>query len=86
MKAVEGLAKCVLPQTLGAETLADALSWALRCDRRAHRRLVRAILPSLDGAAQLTAYLSQWLGRGRMTNDPAGRDQMTKEFQMTNDE
>jgi predicted glycosyltransferase len=85
MLASRGLARCVLPLRLGAETLADALGWALRCDRRAHRRLVRAILPSLDGAARLTAYLSQWLGTGPMSNDPAARDQMTKEFQMTND-
>ncbi|HYT59400.1 MAG TPA: glycosyltransferase [Haliangiales bacterium] len=62
MLAERGLARCVHPNALNARSLADALEWALRCDRQAHTRLVRKIIPSFDGAARLTAYLSPWLG------------------------
>ncbi len=60
--AVRGLARWIHPRELNGERLADALEWALRCDRRAHARRVREVIPSFDGAARLTAYLSQWLG------------------------
>src|ERR1051325_3990870 len=36
--AARGLARCVLPQELNAETLSEALEWALRCDRPTHAR------------------------------------------------
>jgi predicted glycosyltransferase len=62
--AARGLAKCVLPQMLSADSLGEALAWALRCDRETHGRLVREIIPSFDGAARLIAYLSRWLGGG----------------------
>ena len=52
----------VHPKELNGHSLAEALEWALRCDRQSHARLVREIIPSFDGAAQLTAYLSRWLG------------------------
>jgi len=63
--AAHGLARWVHPKELTGENLAQALEWALGCDRKAHARLVREIIPSFDGAARLTAYLSQWLGRNR---------------------
>jgi len=34
----------------------------LSCDRAAHARRVREVIPSFDGAARLTAYLTRWLG------------------------
>ena len=60
--AAHGLARWVHPKELNGDRLADALEWALRCDRRAHQERVREIIPSFDGAARLTAYLSPWLG------------------------
>ena len=63
--ASRGVARCVLPQTLNAETLGDALEWALRCDRPSHARLVREVIPSFDGDVRLAAYLSQWLGAAK---------------------
>ena len=60
--AARGLARWVHPKQLNGDCLAEALEWALRCDQRAHRRRVREIIPSFDGAARLTAYLSRWLG------------------------
>src|SRR5205809_728360 len=60
--AARGLAWCIHPNDLSGPRLAEALEWALRCDRQAHARLVRQIIPSFDGAARLTAYLSRWLG------------------------
>src|SRR6266540_787959 len=60
--AARGLARWIHPRELNGERLADALEWALRCDRRAHARRVREVIPSFDGAVRLTAYLSQWLG------------------------
>jgi len=62
--AAHGLARWVHPKELNGETLADALDWALRSDRRAHAQKVRELIPSFDGAARLTAYLRQWLGEG----------------------
>lgn len=59
--AAHGLARWVHPNELTGESLADALEWALRCDRKAHARRVREVIPSFDGAVRLTAYLSQWL-------------------------
>ena len=62
--AARGLARCALPGALSAAAVDDALDWALRCDRQAYARRVREIIPSFDGAARLTAYLSRWLGGG----------------------
>ena len=60
--AAHGLARWVHPKELSGERLAEALEWALCCDRQAHAQRVRDIIPSFDGAARLTAYLSRWLG------------------------
>ena len=60
--AAHGLARWVHPRELDGQRLAEALEWALRCDPRAVARRVREVIPSFDGAAQLTAYLSRWLG------------------------
>jgi len=60
--AAHGLARWVHPRELNGERLAEALEWALCCDRQAHAQRVRDIIPSFDGAARLTAYLSPWLG------------------------
>ena len=60
--AAHGLARWVHPRELSGTTLARALEWALCCDRDAHARRVREILPPFDGVARLTDYLSQWLG------------------------
>jgi len=59
--AAHGLARCVHPSELSGESLAQALAWALGCDPHAHARRVREVIPSFDGAARLTDYLSQWL-------------------------
>jgi predicted glycosyltransferase len=60
--AAHGLARWVHPKELSGEKLAEALEWALTCDRQAHAQRVRDLIPSFDGAARLTAYLSRWLG------------------------
>jgi len=60
--AAHGLARWVHPKELSGERLAEALEWALCCDRQAHAQRVRDIIPSFDGAARLTSYLSRWLG------------------------
>ena len=60
--AAHGLARWIHPKELNGHSLAEALEWALRCDRQSHARRVREIIPSFDGAAHLTAYLSRWLG------------------------
>ena len=60
--AARGLARWVHPKELSGENLAAALEWALCCDRNAHARRVCEIIPSFDGAARLTDYLSRWLG------------------------
>lgn len=62
MLAEQGLAQWIHPEELDGERLAEALEWALRRDRRTHAELVRAVIPSFDGARRLTAYLSRWLG------------------------
>src|SRR5207247_5827093 len=62
--AARGLARWVHPRDLTGKVLAASLEWALRCDRKAHERLAREIIPSFDGAARLTTYVSQWLGVG----------------------
>jgi predicted glycosyltransferase len=59
--AAHGLARCVHPAAACEETLAAALEWALARDRREQARRVREVLPSFDGAARLTGYLSPWL-------------------------
>ena len=60
--AARGLVSCVHPRELAPDRLAEAIEWALGCDRVAHARRVREIIPSFDGAARLTAYLGRWLG------------------------
>jgi len=56
------LARWVHPKDLAGPQLVEALRWAVGCDRRAHAERVREVIPSLDGAAQLVAYLARWLG------------------------
>jgi len=60
--AARGLARCIHPNALNPERLAEALKWALCRDPQAHARRMHEIIPSFDGAARLTAYLSRWLG------------------------
>ena len=60
--AARGLVACVHPRELAPDRLAEAIEWALGCDRAAHARRVREVIPSFDGAARLTAYLARWLG------------------------
>src|SRR5439155_950797 len=48
--AARGLARWVHPKELTGERLAEAMEWALRCDRKAHARRVRETIPSFDGA------------------------------------
>ncbi len=62
--AARGLARWVHPNELTGESLAEALEWALNCDRKAHAQLVREVIPSFDGAVRLTNYLSRWLDAG----------------------
>jgi len=59
--AARGLARWVHPDALDPPVLAEALEWALTCDRRDHDRRVREVIPQFDGAARLTAYLAPWL-------------------------
>jgi predicted glycosyltransferase len=59
----QGLAKCVLPQALTADSVEGALDWALARDLQDHARRVREVIPAFDGATRLTAYLSRWLGQ-----------------------
>ena len=59
--AARGLARWVHPKALNSDELVAALEWALQCDPEAHARLVRQVIPSFDGAARLTEYLSDWL-------------------------
>ena len=68
--AAHGLARWVHPRELTGERLAQALEWALQCDRKAHARRVREIIPSFDGAACLTNYLSRWLGAAQPEPEP----------------
>jgi predicted glycosyltransferase len=71
--ADQGLAKCVLPQALSADSVEGALDWALAVDPDLHARRVRAVVPAFDGAAQLTAYLSRWLGEARFEDHARAR-------------
>jgi predicted glycosyltransferase len=59
--ASQGLARWIHPKELTGENLAQALEWALGCNRDAHARRVRKVIPSFDGAAQLINHLSRWL-------------------------
>ena len=68
--AAHGLARWVHPRELTGERLAQALEWALRCDRKAHALRVREIIPSFDGAVCLTNYLSRWLGAAQPEPEP----------------
>lgn len=72
--AAQGLAQWVHPKDLSGNRLTEALEWALRCDRRAHARRVREVIPSFDGAARLNAYLSRWLGTEPSVSPPMSRD------------
>ena len=56
-----GLARCVSPERLASSNLAWAIEWALRLSPSAYAAHVHRIIPSFNGAAQLTTYLSQWL-------------------------
>ena len=60
--AAHGLARWIHPRELNEQLLGEALEWALCCDRPTYARRVREVIPSFDGAARLTTYLSQWLG------------------------
>lgn len=59
--AAHDLARWVHPKDLTGECLAQALDWALQCDRKAHAGRVREVIPSFDGAARLAKYLSRWI-------------------------
>ena len=59
--ASRDLARCVHPAEACERNLTAALEWALARDRRTQGRMVREVLPSFDGAARLTGYLSPWL-------------------------
>ncbi|HEX9339927.1 MAG TPA: glycosyltransferase [Thermoplasmata archaeon] len=72
--AAHDLARWIHPENLNKGRLAEDLEWALTRDRAAHARLVREVIPSFDGAANLTAYLGSWLGRA-----PAGGGHSGKE-------
>jgi predicted glycosyltransferase len=61
MLAERGVARCILPERLNAETVGQALDWALGCDRHSHQRRVREVIPSFDGATRVSEYLSKWL-------------------------
>ena len=60
--AARGLVSCVHPRELAPDRLAEAIEGVLGCDRAAHARRVREVIPSFDGATRLTAYLARWLG------------------------
>jgi predicted glycosyltransferase len=62
--AAHGLARCIHPNGVDEENLAEALKWGLARDRRAQAQQVREVFPSFDGAAELTGYLSPWLNGG----------------------
>ena len=62
--ASHDLARCIHPSEAGAESLAEALEWALARDRQTQAQRVREVVPSFNGAAQLTGYLSPWLNGG----------------------
>src|SRR5438094_1131286 len=62
--AARGLARRAHPKDLTGERLAEAMEWAVRCDRKAHARLVRDVIPSLHGAVRLTDHRSRGLGAG----------------------
>ena len=78
--AARGLARWIHPKDLnGGESLAEALEWALTRDPRDHARLVRKIIPSFDGASNLTAYVSRWLSGDGMGGRANGREQLSTE-------
>ncbi len=60
--AAHDLARWVHPERMNCPDLVEAIEWALGCNRQAYARQVRDIIPAFDGAVQLTAYLSRWLG------------------------
>jgi len=78
--AARGLARWIHPKDLnGGESLAEALEWALTRDPRDHARLVRKIIPSFDGASNLTAYVSRWLSDDGMGGRANVREQLPTE-------
>jgi predicted glycosyltransferase len=68
--AAHDLARWIHPESLNSRRLAEDLEWALSRDREAHARLVREVIPSFDGAANLTAYLGERLGWAPMGGHP----------------
>jgi predicted glycosyltransferase len=70
--AAHDLARWIHPESLNSRRLADDLEWALSRDREAHARLVREVIPSFDGAANLTAYLGERLGWAPMGGHQGG--------------
>ena len=58
-----GLARCLTPENLASSDLAWAIAWALLRPPLAHAAHVHQIIPSFNGAEQLTSYLSPWLAK-----------------------
>jgi predicted glycosyltransferase len=56
-----GLARCVAPDELASERVAEALAGALAEDRAALAARIARSIPSFDGAASLVDLLSPWL-------------------------
>jgi predicted glycosyltransferase len=56
-----GLARCVAPDELASERVAEALAGALAEDRAALAARIARSSPSFDGAASLVDLLSPWL-------------------------
>ena len=62
MLAEQGLARWIHPEALNGHRLAEDLEWALSRNREGYARLVRKVIPSFDGAANLAAYLGSQMG------------------------
>jgi predicted glycosyltransferase len=72
--AAHGLAQWIHPDDLEADRLADEIKRALSCDRPARERHIREIIPTFDGAVNLTSYLGRWLGRTPMVSGHTGEE------------
>jgi predicted glycosyltransferase len=59
--AARGLARCISPESLTPGALADALSWALACDRVAYERRAREAGLTFDGADRLARLIDAHL-------------------------
>src|SRR5205809_7547751 len=78
--AARGLARWIHPKDLnGGQSLAEALERALTRDPRDDAPLVRKIIPSFDGASNLTAYVSRWLSDDGMGGRANVREQLPTE-------